>query len=132
MTNADVVKLLGSGWVIDQQAVVTSANQTDYAVDLTCAALTAKAVPDKQMGQGYLPPYGWTVVVVHDANYNLDYIWIDPSTGVAWVLSKCTSFAVGSAATPPQFLVSGSGEGGGGWILLLAAGTMLWLLLKGK
>lgn len=95
----DVVALLGAGWTIDDQQVVTSDNQMSMSTMLpdSCELKTkATAVPSAWGGEPtYAPPIGWTVYYVsRPAGYGAealklnDDLWVSPD-GMAYSVSSC-------------------------------------------
>jgi hypothetical protein len=121
-----------TGWTLrDAPQLVTSTYQESMGTVVTqnCSVL-AQAVLGTPLPDGtpmYLPPLGWYVASITDANGVDAVIWIDPSSMVAHNLSNCSTAVQGSS--------DGTINPSLGWVFILAAiagGALLFSHYAGK
>jgi len=135
----DVVALLGTGWMIDDQQVVTSDNQMSMSNDLPDSCeLKAKAtqVPSAWGGYpSYAPPIGWTVYYVSraagagaEALSLQDTLWASPE-GLVYSVTSCAK-GVTSGSDASVVITPITASNTNVWLVLGILGVVAYFTFK--
>lgn len=138
--------VFGHGARITSQTVVTTANQNAFAQSagdefgdacyFEASTLGPKYPGPPALENGkYIPAVDTIVVQGVDGGGSPLLFWYVPTSDRAYAFKPdCATYPqmVTKARGSAQFIVSGTGEGGGGWVLLLAGAALVYLMLKGK